>query len=66
MAIDPDGYRSGFAVWSGTSFSAPSLAGRACQWLLRGGDGHLDEPGTPTAVMRARAAVEALTGLGQG
>jgi len=65
-AIDPDDYRSGFAVWSGTSFAAPSLAGRVCQWLLRGGDGQLDEPGTAAAVMRARAAVEALTGLGQG
>ena len=27
-AIDPDDFRGGFAVWSGTSFAAPLLAGR--------------------------------------
>jgi hypothetical protein len=30
-ALDPDDFRGGFAVWSGTSFAAPALAA----WLVR-------------------------------
>ena len=36
-AIDPDDYRSGFAVWSGTSFAAPLLAGDYLVRLLAEG-----------------------------
>ena len=32
--IDPDGYRGGFASWSGTSFSAPVLAGELAEAIL--------------------------------
>ena len=33
-ALDPDNYRGGFAVWSGTSFSAPLLAAHLARALL--------------------------------
>jgi serine protease len=33
-AIDPDDFRGGFAVWSGTSFSAPILAGDIADSLV--------------------------------
>ncbi|MGW8566406.1 S8 family serine peptidase [Isoptericola sp. NPDC055881] len=32
--IDPEGFQSGFATWSGTSFSAPVLAGEIARELL--------------------------------
>src|SRR5690606_10123757 len=32
--IDPDDFRGGFAVWSGTSFAAPVTAGRVAHRLL--------------------------------
>ena len=33
---DPDDYRGGFAVWSGTSFAAPFVAGRIAALLTSG------------------------------
>lgn len=33
--IDPDAFDSGFGLWSGTSFSAPILAGEIAEWLHR-------------------------------
>ena len=35
--VDPDGYRCGFATWSGTSFAAPVLAGEYLTTLVREG-----------------------------
>ncbi len=46
--LDPDDYRSGYAVWSGTSFAAPLLAGEYLRRLL--------EEGFPPG-MRARRAL---------
>jgi hypothetical protein len=33
-SLDADDYRGGFAVWSGTSFSAPALAAHAVRAML--------------------------------
>ena len=71
-AIDPDDYRSGFAVWSGTSFAAPSFAGMLAQALLLDSTTlldnpvTLDEPGAAAAVIRGRAAVERCVALAGG
>lgn len=59
-AIDPDDYRGGFGVWSGTSFAAPLKAGQlaaALQESLADGDD------AATAVSRGWAAVQSLTDI---
>jgi subtilisin family serine protease len=62
-AIDPDDFRGGFAVWSGTSFSAPIMAGDIAAAML----GSLEPGGQPVdetaAVTNAWTAVSACTGL---
>jgi len=65
-ALDPDDYSGGFAVWTGTSFSAPLLAAHVIGSLLEGAAGagpglRLDIPGQAAAADRAMAA---LTNLG--
>jgi len=59
-ALDPDDYRGGFAVWSGTSFSAPLLAAHIARQLLDDaadpGLG-LGEPGAQAATNRTVAAL---------
>jgi hypothetical protein len=56
--IDPDDFRGGFGVWSGTSFSAPLLAGRLASELMAGlGDG--DD--VAAAISRAWQAVQTCT-----
>ena len=62
-ALDPDDYSGGFAVWSGTSFSAPLLAARVARALLDGAAGaapQLDLPGKTAATARALAALQNL------
>jgi serine protease len=58
-SIDPDDYTGHFALWSGTSFSAPLLAGR-----IAAGLGDIDgDDGRVAAVARAWAALAAQTDL---
>jgi subtilisin family serine protease len=62
-SIDPDDYRGGFAVWSGTSFSAPVFAGQIARKLT----GLIDpaDDGRQAAVARGWQAVAALTDIEQ-
>jgi subtilisin family serine protease len=61
-ALDPDDFSAGFGVWSGTSFSAPIAAGAVATAMLE----HMEARGVvddcPTAVSKARQAVEACLG----
>lgn len=62
-ALDPDDYRAGFAIWSGTSFSAPLLAAHVAQALLAGASVSelgLDVAGEAAAASRALAALTSL------
>jgi subtilisin family serine protease len=61
QTLDMDDYRNGFGVWSGTSFSAPVLAGELVAKMIE--DGNLDKPARQDAVDRGWAAVEAVTGV---
>jgi Subtilase family len=59
-ALDPDDYSCGFGIWSGTSFSAPLLAGRIIQSLLAVAMSgmRLDNCDQPATVHRAMAALK--------
>jgi subtilisin family serine protease len=60
-ALDPDDYSSGFALWSGTSFSAPYLAALVAGSLLEGAKSlPLNVAGKQAAAQRAVAALERL------
>jgi Subtilase family len=63
-ALDPDDYSGGFAIWSGTSFSAPQVAAQIARELLAGAAAdpalRLDQPGGPAAVRRAAQALHHL------
>jgi subtilisin family serine protease len=59
-ALDPDDFRGGFAVWSGTSFAAPLLAGRLAACLARN---LADGDDSASAVRRGWRALEELTSI---
>ena len=64
QTVDPDDYRGGFAVWSGTSFAAPLVAGHVARLL----DGELGELGGEAkdagpAIAVARAATDRVLAL---
>jgi subtilisin family serine protease len=60
-SLNPDDYRGGFAVWSGTSFSAPLLAAGIARQLLADAQADpalgLDQPGSQAAADRVMAAL---------
>jgi len=64
-ALDPDDYSRGFAIWSGTSFSAPLLAAHVVRALLAGpadpASGLVLEPcDAQTTTVRALAALTSM------
>jgi subtilisin family serine protease len=64
-SLDPDDYSSGFAVWSGTSFSAPYAAALIARSLIEGAERdesglRLDALGTNEKKRRAMAAYDNL------
>jgi subtilisin family serine protease len=63
-SLDPDDYSAGFAVWSGTSFSAPLLAAHVAQALMADATGatglRLDVAGPQAATDRALAALTSM------
>jgi len=62
-AIDPDDFSGGFAVWSGTSFAAPLLAGRLASHLLPDMPAKDQSDPPADALVRGWNAVEAVTGI---
>jgi serine protease len=60
-SIDPDDFSGSFALWSGTSFSAPLFAGQVAAELVDSIDP--DEDGRPAAVKRTWQALTSLTDL---
>jgi subtilisin family serine protease len=62
-ALDPDDYRGGFALWSGTSFAAPLVAAHVTSALLAPADNPevgLMVPGAEAAAGRVLAALTEL------
>jgi hypothetical protein len=54
--LDPDGFRGGFAVWSGTSFAAPTVAASLAAMLLELAAENSTEPDYDLANLNAVAA----------
>jgi hypothetical protein len=53
-SIDPDDFSGGFGVWSGTSFSAPVIAGRLAASI----DAYGPAPTLPDRMARASAVID--------
>ncbi|MBK8446187.1 MAG: hypothetical protein IPL41_05700 [Micropruina sp.] len=60
--FDPDNFGAGFGTWTGSSFSAPLLAGRIAASLLRDMPADEDEA-RKTGVERGWKAIEKHTEL---
>ncbi len=60
-SIDPDDYRQGFGVWSGTSFAGPVLAGQLLAEICAGHCGPIDPIARALAVDRGWRAVSSQT-----
>lgn len=58
--VDPDDFRSGFGLWSGTSFAAPILVGEVAQHMISTGVLLPDVADPAAAVERGWAAVDKL------
>ena len=58
LTIAPEDYRGGFAVWSGTSFAAPLVAGLIAAGLGTPPDGKDGKEHVADAIAAARAAAE--------
>ena len=59
--IDPDSFHAGFGTWSGTSFSAPILAGEIMQAMVDGDCGPLDAIEPAATLDRAWKAIAKTT-----
>ena len=63
-ALDPDDFRSGFALWAGSSFAAPYVAAQLARELLRSaaveGSLRLDQAGRAATVNRVRHVLKNL------
>ncbi|MGL5853581.1 MAG: hypothetical protein ACRCZD_22580, partial [Phycicoccus sp.] len=55
--FDWDDYSSGFAIWSGTSFAAPWIAGEIAAEIVRAGDGTAKGP-NPTPRIDVHGAMD--------
>ena len=62
-ALDPDDYKGGFGLWSGTSFAAPVVAGKIAQQMIDHMEksGKVDDP--TTARSKCHKAVKAFRAL---
>jgi hypothetical protein len=64
--LDPDDYAGGFAVWSGTSFSAPAMAASLVEAMIAPLRGPAPDPALRLNVPGAKAAIQRSEGaLGQ-
>jgi subtilisin family serine protease len=60
---DPDDYTGAFAIWSGTSFAAPLVAGRIASALASALPPPDVPEASPNAVARGWAAVSTVAGI---